>query len=91
MDVIHGALLFLTLATLAATIYLLKQRIQPLFEDSTTRAVEQQGLSADIPMPSQPLPIPEPKRPPRVAVNDDERAWINERKEREQRKGEIVP
>lgn len=81
----HGLLLLLSLVILVTTLFMLKQRAQPLFENSKTESGETTQAET-----ANQTPPPEPRKP-RVSVIDDRRAWINERKELKDQSGELVP
>ena len=76
MDIAHGLLLLITLATLVATLALWKQRLAPLVD---------RGASAGESHETSPLssPLEPTTRPMRVAVLDDETAARRERQARE--------
>lgn len=74
MDITHGLLFLLTLATLVATLVLLKQRAAPL----TEAALKQEAVESLASQQSS----QETSRKMRVSVLDDTRAAIKEAKER---------
>jgi hypothetical protein len=75
MDIAHGLLLLITLATLVATLALWKQRLTPLVD----RAAVADESPEDLPRSS----LEPTTRPMRVAVLDDETAARRERQARE--------